>query len=447
MSSFYLRQIFIFPLLSATLLLATYLLGYTIGQSDFTQLICYYTVFFILYISIFHFSKSVKTIWYFVGLGILLRLLLLFSFPNLSDDIYRFIWDGRLINNGINPFNQLPGYFLETGNEVSGITIDLFEKLNSPNYYTIYPPVNQAIFSLACWVSPNSYYGAALVMKGFMFLFECGSIFLIVKLLRHFNLPLKNVLIYALNPLIILEITGNLHFEGAMIFFLLLAIWLLVKEKINLSAIAFALSIVSKLLPLMFLPFLIKRLGWKKSIRYFLILGITLLICFSPLLNVTFINNFANSLDLYFQKFEFNASIYYILRWLGHQVRGFNMIQTIGPSLALIVLGAISYKAYQEKKVDYETMFLSFLFAISVYLFLATTIHPWYVAMPLMLCIFTRFRFPIVWSGLIVLSYVNYSYAEYVENFWMVGLEYLIVFIVIGFELGKIPFFTKVKQF
>lgn len=273
-------------------------------------------------------------------------------------------------------------------------------------------------------------------MKAFIFLFECGSIYLIVKLLKHFQLPFRNVLIYALNPLIILEITGNLHFEGAMIFFLLLAIWLLVKQRNTLSAITFAFSIVSKLLPLMFLPFLIKRLGWKKSIQYFSVLGLTLILCFSPLLNQTFINNFANSLDLYFQKFEFNASVFYALRWMGLQVRGYNMIQTLGPLLALTVLGLISYRAYKESKLDYPSLFLSLLFAISTYLFLATTIHPWYVSMPLVLCLFTRFRFPMIWSGVIMLTYINYSYPVYFENLWIVGLEYLIVFGYLVYEIG-----------
>jgi len=220
-----------------------------------------------------------------------------------------------------------------------------------------------------------------------------------------------------------------------MIFFLLLAIWLLVKQKHVFSAIAFALSIVSKLLPLMFLPFLIRRLGWKKVIVYFLILGLSLLICFSPLLNPTFITNFGNSLDLYFQKFEFNASVYYVLRWIGTQIWGYNLIQTIGPLLGLTVLSTICLRALREKNLDYKSLVTAFLFAISIYLFLATTIHPWYVAMPLVLCTFTHFRFPVIWSGMIMLTYINYSYSTYFENLWIVGLEYLVVMAFLIWEI------------
>ncbi len=420
-----------------SILFLSYLLGYEIGQSDFTSFLFYFSPFFLAYCGIYLYVKKERDIYFFLGMGILARFILVFAFPNLSDDIYRFIWDGRLINHGINPFNYLPSFFLENGNNIKGIDQALFDLLNSPEYYTIYPPISQAIFTVATALSPDSYYGSALIMKMFMFLFECGSLYLIIQLLKHFGLPLKNVLIYALNPMVILEITGNLHFEGAMIFFLLLAIYLLIKKRTYLSAIAFALSIASKLLPLMFLPFLIKRLGWRKSLRYFSLLGLTLVLVFSPLFNATFFYNFANSLDLYFQKFEFNASIYYILRWMGMQLKGYNLIQTFGPILALIVLALICYKAFREKNLSFQNLFLAFLFAISIYLFFATTIHPWYTSMPLVFCMFTRFRFPMLWTGMIMLTYINYSYDEYFENLWIVALEYSLVFIFLAYELSQ----------
>jgi hypothetical protein len=415
----------------------TYGLGFKVQQSDFQGLIFYYIPSFIAYIFIFHFVKEKANIWSFVGLGILLRFILIFSFPNLSDDIYRFIWDGRLVINGINPFNYLPSYFIENQVTIPGITAALFDKLNSPNYYTIYPPICQGIFTVACWFFPNSLIGSAAVMKVFMFAFECGSIFLIIKLLEHFKLPPKNVLLYTLNPLVLVEIMGNLHFEGAMIFFLLLALWFLIKNQLSLSAVAIAFSIASKLLPLIFLPFLIRRLGWKKGIQYFGIVGITILVLFFPLLNGIFIQNFGESLDLYFQKFEFNASIYYVLRWLFELITGYNQIETIGPLLGLFVLTGVIIYTLKEQIPDFKNLFKAMLFGICLYLFLATTIHPWYVFLPLVFSIFTRFRFPVVWSALIILTYINYSYSEYYENLWIVGLEYAIVFAVLFWELYK----------
>ena len=485
--------------------LITYL-GYFTEQSEFAKIIGCYLPLFAIYAFTLKKIETKNAIYFFVATGILLRFILLFSHPNLSDDLYRFIWDGRLLINGFNPFDHLPTYYIDNQIAIEGITPTLFSKLNSPEYFTIYPPIAQLTFATAVGLFPNSIWGSALVMKLFLFFFEIGSIFLIIKLLRKFKMPPKNVLIYALNPLIIIEICGNIHFEGAMIFFLLLAIWLMVSDLLSFqnlvnlnatylpesqeiqvqnrgqqsltkswrlsksgmfSAIAFALSIASKLLPLMFLPFLIKRLGWKNSFQYFTIIGITLVLLFFPLINGVFIENFGNSLNLYFQKFEFNASLYYVARWIGFQTIGWNMISVIGPALAICTPILIFLMAGLEKfnfkppapkgertvqnnrKSNHlpqsnsplgaggehttntigiwQTLPQKFLFAICIYLLFTTTVHPWYVALPVVLCSFTSFRFPVVWSALMVLTYINYSYPIYQENLWMVGIEYTIL--------------------
>ena len=367
--------------------------------------------------------------------------MLLFSLPNLSDDVYRFIWDGRLIINGYNPFDHLPSFYIQNNIEIPGINQALFSKLNSPEYFTIYPPVAQGIFAKACWNFPNNILASAMVMKFFLFLCEISSLFFIKKLLDHFQLPEKNILLYALNPLIIVELCGNLHFEAAMICFLLAAIYFFIKNKNNWSAVMMSLSIASKLLPLIFLPFLIKRLGWKKSIQNFLIVGVILTLLFLPLASSVFINNFGESLDLYFQKFEFNASIYYLLRWAGFQVVGYNLIQQLGPILALLVFFGVLAMAYYEKEPDWKNLFEKMLFAICLYFACATIVHPWYVSLPLVLCLFTRFRFPVFWSGLVFLTYINYSYDFYFENLWIVSLEYILVFGYFRYEF----FFKKIN--
>jgi len=432
-------------LLAIPLIALTVGLGFFVQQADFVPIIAQFGLFFFLYLLIFSYTNEKSNIAFFIGVSILLRFILLFALPNLSDDVYRFIWDGRLLVNGHNPFDFLPSYYIENNISIPGIDEALFYKLNSPEYFTIYPPVAQGVFALACWLFPNSIIGSAITMKVFLFLCEIGSLFFIKKLLTNFRLPAKNILLYALNPLIIIELCGNLHFEAAMIFFVLGAVFFLVKNKSTLSAFSIALSVASKLLPLMFLPFLIKRLGWKKSIQYFTIVGFVIVLLFVPLLSGAFFNNFGASLDLYFQKFEFNASIYYAIRWVGYQVVGYNWIQSAGPALAVIVLLGILTVAFLEKNITWKNIFVKMLFAICLYLAFATIVHPWYVSLPIALCLFTRFRFPILWSGLIFLTYINYSYGAYFENLWMVRIEYALVFSFLIYELTKTysTFFLK----
>ncbi len=412
-------------------------LGYQVTQADFYAILGCYIIAFAVYALVLWAELTPKQLQFWLIIAIVARFLLLWGIPNLSDDVYRFIWDGRLWLNGINPFEQVPSYYIENKIALNSITPELYAELNSPNYFTIYPPIAQLTFFLSCWLFPNSVLGSAIVMKVFLFAFEIGNLFLLLRLLKHFKLPAQNALIYLLNPLIIIELTGNLHFEGAMIFFLLLSIWLILNRKnaIVTAGLAMGAAVASKLLPLLFLPLYLRRLNTKRSLLFYVITGLTVVALFLPLLGELFFQNFGDSLNLYFQKFEFNASVYYLVRWLGYQYKGWNMIADIGPALAICTLISILILTFLEKKPTWERLPVMMLFAISIYLSFTTTVHPWYVALPLMLCGFTRFRFPVLWSALLVLTYINYSYYEYYENLWVVALEYIIVWMYFIWEL------------
>ncbi|HKJ49782.1 MAG TPA: hypothetical protein VJ973_11860, partial [Christiangramia sp.] len=152
------------------------------------------------------------------------------------------------------------------------------------------------------------------------------------------------------------------------------------------------------------------------------------------------ITNFMASVGLWFGKFEFNASIYYLVRWIGFQVKGYNIIETAGKVLPvitiLIVLGLTFLRKYQNTK----QLLTNMLFAVTAYLLLSTTVHPWYLAIPLLLSVFTEYKYILIWSGLIMLSYYAYSNPDYQESFWLIALEYLVV----GYILIK-ELFSKEK--
>jgi len=283
-------------------------------------------------------------------------------------------------------------------------------------------------------LSPDSIWGSILVQRTFLLAAELGTIWLLPKILRLWELSASRTLIYAANPLIILEITGNLHHEGLMIFFLALALYGLRQKKWVGGATAYAISVASKLLPLMFLPLLWRRIGWKKGVLFYLAGGGVLTVLFLPLYNADFMRGFGASLDLYFRRFEFNGSIYYLLRWAGYQEKGYNLIQQIGPWLARVVAIGILLWSALERRPDWSNLFAALLAVICGYLFLATTVHPWYLALPLFFCGFTRYRFPVLWAGLVFGTYINYSYPEYQENLWVVGVEYVLVFAMLGYE-------------
>ncbi|UII33302.1 hypothetical protein LVD17_05620 [Fulvivirga ulvae] len=422
--------------LASVLSLLLYIfIAYVVKRHDSFLLLTCYTLLFTAFLTMWYYAYSSKRVRWLVVLAIFLRVSLLLAFPNLSDDIYRFVWDGRLINNDIHPFSYLPTYFMSPGSpDVPGITSSLFYQLNSPEYFTIYPPVSQFFFSVSASIFPESVHGSAIVMRIFIIVAEIGSIWLITRILFHYKLPSRHVLLYALNPLIILELTGNLHFEAFMIFFLLVAVYFFLTRRYIISALAFAFTIASKLLPLIFLPLLVRRIWGKQVMVYYVLTAIFTLILFLPLINQELINGMSSSLSLYFQRFEFNASIYYLLREGGFYLKGYNTIHILGKYLAastfILIMGYALLHNPRRVKLP-EAM----LWVILIYCMLTTTLHPWYLATVVLLSVFTPFRFPALWSFLVFVTYVGYSETGFQENLILTTIEYILVYTCMLYEI------------
>lgn len=408
------------------------LLAFFIDRHEHYYLLPVYIIVFIAYLALLKNISSFRIRQIFF-LGILFRLIFLISLPELSDDYYRFIWDGRLMAEGFNPYQYLPTFF--TGeNTVSFLDADLYYRLNSPNYFTVYPPVPQFIFLTAAALAPDSIYGSVLVMKFIALLAELGLFYVLFRLLRRLRLPLHYTAIYVFNPLVIIEVVGNLHHEGLMLFFLMLSIYLFIKKKYFSSALIWAISVATKLLPLMFLPLLLKRLPRKKFILFSTIFAVALLILFIPLIDgIT--QGTGESISLYFQKFEFNASIYYLVREIGFWVKGYNIIQVAGPYLGLTVfLLVMAYSLLADKEVLW---FKAMTWIFVIFLFFATTVHPWYIISLICFSVFTGYLFPVVWSFFIFLTYAGYTPTTYIEQTWVIVLEYTSVIIVMFYEIIK----------
>jgi alpha-1,6-mannosyltransferase len=408
------------------------LLGYLTARTEFYQLLLLFGLAFAAY---YFLLQSPLTTRQGLLLGFFFRLLLLFAVPALSDDYFRFVWDGRLVLHGESPFAHLPAHYAETGTlEQFGLSPELFQRLNSPHYYSVYPPVCQVVFWLAALLSPDSILGSVLVMRVVLLAAEAGIFFLGLRLLPLLGLPSRQVLLYALNPLVIMELTGNLHFEALMIFFLLGALYLLLRHRTWLSAVSLGLAAGVKLLPLMFLPFLFGRLKTGRLLLYCVVVGLTLVVLFLPFLTGEVLWNMLSSVNLYFQKFEFNASFYYGARWLGFQLLGYNPIAIFGPLLSLIVFISILFLGFRYRQAPRSRLPHLWLAALNLYLLLSTTVHPWYLTTLVALAMFTPWCYPLVWSGMVVLSYSAYRTPTYEENLWLVAVQYAVVLGWMGVE-------------
>ena len=400
-----------------------YWLCYHTERENFYQVFGLYSFLFAAYF-LLNRSFSKLNFKYLLIAGFAFRMLLLFSVPNLSDDVYRFIWDGRLAANGINPFSQLPSSIMQMP-ALTGITKELYLQLNSTYHYTIYPPVLQGIFWLGAKLFPVNVFATIVFFKCTILLFEVGTSFLMLQLLKKLSLPRHLSLLYILNPLVITELTGNVHFDGVMIFFVLLAFLLLLKNNWQASAIGLALGIATKLLPVLFLPLIVNKLGWKKGLLYAVITAVTSIILFAVVFDIATIQHMLNSIDLFIRKFEFNASIYYVVRYIGALTLGYNIIAFAGPFLMLLSVAIIFIISFKEKKDSSQLLIIKGLFVITIWYLFSTTVHPWYVCLPVALGIFTSYRYAILWSFTATISYTAYQTNPVKENLWLVGAGYI----------------------
>ena len=177
-----------------------------------------------------------------------------------------------------------------------------------------------------------------------------------------------------------------------------------------------------------------KHIAYKKLTVFYIVILASTLLTFVPFMSFKFLENFTQTIGLWFQNFEFNASIYYIIRWIGFEIKGWNIIGTVGKVLPVLIVVTILAFSVFRKHHTLKQLFVGLLFGVLVYFLLSTTVHPWYVATPLLLCVFTKYRFPILWSFTVFLSYSAYG-KVFDENLWLVAIEYIVV---IGFAIWEI---------
>lgn len=438
-----------------------YYIGYPLIRTNVTVLITLYGVAFLCFLGLIRWEKSNFIL--LTGIAIVFRLVFIGSLPNLSQDFYRFIWDGRMLVNGWNPYLYLPNNLMALGTAPVAEAQELFNGMGnlSASHYTNYPPVNQLCFAIAGLLSGKSITGSVVVLRIIIIIADIGTLYFGKKLLQNLGIAIHNIWLYILNPFIIIELTGNLHFEGVMIFFLIWSLYLLYKGSWIWAAIILALSISVKLIPLIFLPIFfqwftkhkISELSkntflnmWKGTLKlisfYGIVLG-TIVVLFLPFVSKQFIENYQATVGLWFQNFEFNASIYYIARWIGYKVVGWNMIKDIGRVTPILVLIFVTVISLFRNNKDFQKTITALLFGLSFYFFTTTTMHPWYVATLLIVSVFTNYRFTVVWSFMMIFSYTAYQNEGYKENLIFVALEYIVVY---GFLFYEIWNQAKIKS-
>jgi hypothetical protein len=406
------------------LLILIDLIGYISFYFNITEPIIHFTVIsiflsLIYLIKILLIRKSVLTnnqIISFIVAGILFRVILFPVGPIASDDVYRYLWDGKVQANGINPYSYSPNdqALKHLHSEI------LPSKINFPDMKTIYPPFSQWMFLLAYLIAKETLWGIKLLLL----ISEISTILLILLTLNNFRIDKKYSLVYALSPLPVLQFFIDAHVDGFGIALLALFFYFFSKDKILYSYFALGLSIASKVVTILVYPFLLKG----RSIRNFLSVLIVPTVTIALLYIPYSINGFPfESLFIFAQKWYSNGIVFTFFQKIFQDNLSARII-----SMFLFFVGFV-WLYFSEKNFAEKVYLIFILFFI-----FSPVVHPWYITWIVLL---TALNFN--WSGIVFTSAISISniyamnyiiFKKWQMNEWLLLAEYLPVIILLLFE-------------
>jgi hypothetical protein len=320
-----------------------------------------------------------RTLWIVLGFGFLARLALLPTAPTLSEDVYRYLWDGRLVAHGVNPFPHAPA-----DPALARFQDALLHRLNHANVPTIYPPAAQGLFAATALVSATP-----VAWKLLLLALETALVLALLGLLRARGLPRERLLLYYWNPLALVESFGSGHLDLAAAAFLALALWAYEARRPARAGIAYALAVMTKYIPALLVPWLVRRRAW----ALLAVAAAVSILLAAPFLSAG--SALTTGLRTYALHWEFNSAAYHLMRHLTNSELAIR--RELGAA-ALLASLVVAWRARSMPAAAFG--------CLVCFLLLSPTVFPWYAVPVAALLPLVPDPGMIAFSGLIALSYL-----------------------------------------
>ena len=374
----------------------------------------------------------------------LFRLVVLFSEPIQEDDFYRYLWDGKVVASGLNPYRFTPRE-VQTDNgkegplqpyreltETDARFALILSRVNHPDVPTLYPPVAQAVFGLAALIAP----GSLLALRLIFFCFDLAVCGVIVKLLCHLGRSPLWVLIYAWSPLVIKETINSSHYDVVPTFLLVLALLALVTGRLSVGFLSLGGAILGKVFPVVLLPLFAfhawRRYGLGKACGGLVLTSLVVACGYAPFVAAG--SGLWQGFVTFAEHWQTNSFVFPLLhqmvtdRWLANG----------------IVAGCLAGAVWVALRWNREGNDVGFLrgcfFVMGTLLLLSPVGNPWYFMWMIpFVCLFPRASWLLL-SGLLGLYYTAFYflYRGEPEMFrWVVWLEYLPFYAVLAWEARR----------
>lgn len=359
--------------------------------------------------------RNKKLLWLIVGFALLFAITLLMMYPITATDIFEYVFHSRiLVRYGQNPLAVPPSAFKGD---------PFLTKIPWAPHPSPYGPLWVLLTVPGSLLAGNDFLFGLYLMKGLTIPFYLGCVLLIAAILQRMNpdYTLAGTLLFAWNPLILFEVPGNGHNGIIMMFFALLATYLIVKRQWVWVIPALVASVLIKwVTAILLIPFLIycwraqpdSRARWMYLAKTSLISAMMVILAALPFLAIpTGLLEEAN----FYSLLALPSLEYHILKG----TYGDKMAKelTIGTGvLTYLGLYAIALRSLWRNLNSRHLVLLN-VFLIVAYLGIANMhFQPWFVVWPIALGIWINH--PVVRPVLIV--FTGSALFSYVANFWWI---------------------------
>ena len=337
-----------------------------------------------------------------------------------SDDIYRYLWDGKVSASGVNPFAHFP-----LDPQLSSLaSADLPGKVNHPEMRSVYPALAQGLF----WLS-NRLFGDSV--QGMKFLLVCFDVLTLAVLLVFYQkrkISARTILIYAWSPLPILYFGLDGHIDALGIPFLILGLLFLSSNRPVRGALALGVGSVAKLFPLLIVPLLLQlNKGWR---RFALAAIPPVMVLIGSLLFYEPTGGVIDSLKTFGAHWVFNGSVFSILYFMGLTNETAHLLCGI---MILSWMGILT----MVNRPLLEKVFWGFV----GFILLSPVVHPWYLTWLAALLAIRWSTAVFVFLGLSatanIVVYQYRAYGAWVDQPILLLIEYIPVALLLVREIVR----------
>jgi hypothetical protein len=346
--------------------------------------------------------------------GVLFRAVLVTE-ETLSSDIYRYVWDGRVQAEGINPYVHPPSAAALAPLRDKKI----YPLINRKDYPTIYPAGAQLLFLLSRTITGDSVTG----FKGILSFLDVLTMVLLVALLNAYRVNGARLLIYAWNPLVICEIAQNGHLEGLTVLLIVAALYLRATDRKTSSVIFLSLAASIKLYPALLLPAFLSK---GERIKGVLVFGSCFAALYLPFISAgsmitgflpVYLNNPRESFNLGLKQLIMNV------------FPGLSYSLLTGMFLGILFVAGLFF--FFKEKESLQVLRYSYILVGLMIIFAPASLHPWYVIWLVPFLVFYPAAAWLVFSCAVSLSNLEYVLPGGIMQLRVLYLQYIPLYVLL----------------